>query len=155
MRKYALTILIILSVLSLTGFTLAIKYKNQIQELNIKIEEVDSKFEIDKELQKCASENFMTAGMNNCTQDGIDAWNKEILKYSEQIKQYLNNDDLQLFVNAQMSWEDYYKKENDFLNNAIEQKDGDIHTTITIGYLYEITKQRALSLKSYLLQLND
>ena len=97
----------------------------------------------------------MTIGMNNCTNEGIEAWNKEILNYSMHIENYLDKEELLLFTKAQTVWEDYYKKEKDFINKTIAQKDGDIHTTIAIGDLYELTKQRELSLKSYLMQLSE
>ena len=144
-------------------------YKNQIKKLNAQVEDlrlVISKsdsiaekqfktFAIDEELEKCTTENFMTVSMNTCTNKGIEAWNKEITNYLKQLERYLDNDKKQLLVDTQAAWEIYYKKEQDFLNNTVAQKDGDIHTTFVVGDLYEITKQRALSLKSYLLQIKN
>ena len=170
MRKLVLIIIIILSILTTISTISAFKYKQQIQNSNIQIRDLQStiseykeaemivsqeNYPTDKILEKCTSENFMTIGMNNCTNDGIEAWNKEILNYSKQIEKLLNKEELLLFTKTQTAWQDYYKKEKDFLNKTIAQKDGDIHTTIAIGDLYELTKQRALSLKSYLMQLSD
>ena len=170
MRKLTLIIIIILSILAIFSTISAFKYKRQLQNSNIQIKDLQStiseykesknafsqeNYPIDKKLEKCTSENFMTIGMNNCTNEGIEAWNKEISNYSKQIEKYLNKEELLLFTNTQTVWEDYYKKERDFINKTIAQKDGDIHTTIAIGDLYELTKQRALSLKSYLTQLSE
>jgi len=170
MRKLVLIIIIILSTLTIFGTISAFKYKQQIQNSNIQIMDLQrtiseyketknivsqESYPIDKNLEKCTSENFMTVGMNSCTNDGIEAWNKEILNYSKQIEKLLNKEELLLFIKTQTAWQDYYKKEKDFLNKTIAQKDGDIHTTIAIGDLYELTKQRALSLKSYLMQLSE
>ena len=170
MKKLVLIIIIILSILAIFSTISAFKYKQQLQNSYIQIKDLQNtiseykenqkifsheSYPIDKKLEKCTSENFMTIGMNNCTNAGIEAWNKEILDYSKQIEKYLNKEELLLFTNAQTAWEDYYKKEKDFINKTIAQKDGDIHTTIFIGDLYELTKQRALSLKSYLTQLSE
>ena len=170
MKKLTLIIIIILSILAIFSTISAFKYKQQLQNSNIQIKDLQStiseykesknvfsqeSYPIDKKLEKCTSENFMTIGMNNCTNEGIEAWNKEISNYSKQIEKYLDKEELLLFTKAQTVWEDYYKKERDFINKTIAQKDGDIHTTIAIGDLYELTKQRALSLKSYLTQLSE
>ena len=169
MNKFALIIIITLSILTIFSTTSAFRYKQQIQNSNIQIKNLESTaseykepqqvfsqeiYPIDKILEKCTSENFTTAGMNNCTNEGIEAWNRETLNYSKQIEKYLNKDELLLFTKVQTAWEDYYKKEKEFINKTIAQKDGDIHTTIAIGDLYELAKQRALSLKSYLIQLS-
>ncbi len=170
MKKLALIIMVILSILTVFSTVLAFRYKQQLQNSNTQIQDLQSKiseckefpkafsqetYPIDETLKKCVSENFMTTGMNNCTYDGIEAWNKEILVYSKQIEKHLNKEEILLFAKTQTVWQDYYKKEKDFLDKTIAQKDGDIHTTIAIGDLYELTKQRALSLKSYLKQLSD
>lgn len=170
MRKLVLIIIIILSILTTISTISAFKYKQLLQNSNIQIMDLQrtiseyketknivsqESYPIDKNLEKCTSENFMTVGMNNCTNEGIEAWNKEILNYSKRIEKYLDKEELLLFTKAQTVWEDYYKKEKDFINKTIAQKDGDIHTTIAIGDLYELTKQRALSLKSYLTQLSE
>ena len=170
MKKFALIIIIVLLISTISSTIFVFKYKHQLQNSNIEIRDLQSiileykeiknivsqeSYPIDKKLEKCTSEYFMTAEMNNCTNDGIEAWNKEILSYSKQIEKYLNKEELLLFTEAQTAWEDYYKKEKDFINKTIAQKDGDIHTTIFIGDLYELTKQRALSLKSYLTQLSE
>ena len=171
MRKFILIFIIIfLSILAIFSTISAFKYKQQLQNSNIQIKDLQNtiseykesqnvfsqeSYSIDKKLEKCTSENFITIGMNSCTNEGIEAWNKEILNYSKQIEKYLHKEELLLFTKAQTAWEDYYKKEKDFINKTIAQKDGDIHTTIAIGDLYELTKQRALSLKSYLTQLSE
>ena len=115
----------------------------------------DSVHQIDKTLEECASINFMTAGMNKCTFEGIEAWNKEIIEYSNQMKKLLNKEELVLFDNTQTAWENYYNKEKEFLYNTIYNKDGDIHTTIVVNDLYELTKQRAINLKHYLYQFTE
>lgn len=89
-------------------------------------------YPIDKNLEKCTSENFMTVGMNSCTNDGIEAWNKEILNYSKQIEKLLNKEKLLLFIKTQTAWQDYYKKEKDFLNKTIAQKNGTIFQVVNL-----------------------
>ena len=97
MKKFVLIIIIILSILAIFSTISAFKYKQQLQNSNIQIKDLQNtiseykesqnvfsqeSYSIDKKLEKCTSENFMTIGMNNCTNEGIEAWNKEILNYS-------------------------------------------------------------------------
>lgn len=167
MKKF-IVIIIILTMTVLYSFIVTLKYRQELQLSNVKIKNLRNtiselqqteniipveKSSIDIKLDECLTENFMTAGMNNCTYEGIKEWNNEIEKYSNKIKKNLNEKDVQLFNKAQISWENYYRNEKIFLNNTIAQKDGDIHTTFVAGDLYELTKQRALLLKSYLMQL--
>ena len=170
MRKFVLITVIILLGLTIFSTISSFKYKQQLKISDVKIKDLQSEisrykeienivsqkdYPIDKKLEKCASENFMTAGMNKCANEGIEAWNRVILNYSKQMEKHLNKEEFLSFTKTQTAWEDYYKKEKDFLNKTIAQKDGDVHTTIAIGNLYELIKQRALSLKSYLMQLDD
>lgn len=64
----------------------------------------------------------MTVSMNNCTNEGIEAWNEKILDYSEQIEKYLNKEELQLFTKTQTAWEDYYKKKKIFSTKPLRKK---------------------------------
>ena len=170
MKKFVLIIIVILSISTIFSIISALNYKQQLQDANTQIKNLQNtisqyknaenvvyseSYPIDKKVEKCTSANYMTVDMNNCTNDGIEAWNKEISNYSKQIEQYLSKEELQLFNKTQVAWKNYYKEEENFLSTTIAQKDGDIHTTIAIGDLYELTKQRALSLKSYLMQLSD
>ena len=158
MKKFVLIFIIIfLFVITLYCSIYSIKLRKQLQNTDVQDKNIHNSkvYLIDKKLEKCISENFITSGMNICTYKGIQAWNKEILKYSKQIEQCLDKEEIPLFIKSQKAWNDYYKKEQDFLNNTIAQKDGDIHTTVAISNLYEISKQRALFLKSYLKQLED
>lgn len=111
-------------------------------------------YAIDETLEKCTSKNYMTMEMNKCTYDGIESWNKEIIRYSDEIQKILSKEELKTYNDSQKAWKDYYKKEKDFLYSTIYKKDGDIHTTFVISNLYELTKQRALCLKQYLQQLS-
>ena len=139
-------------------------YKKQIQELNLKFVNLQNNiFEnktnidaiIDKDLEDCIFKNYMTNDMNNCTYKAIEKWDKEILNYTNQINQLLNNDDRLVFKESQIAWENYYKKEQEFQNTILTTKYGDIYTTYVVGNLYNITKQRAVLLKSYLYNLKE
>lgn len=110
-------------------------------------------YDIDEVVKECSSENYMTDGMNKCTLQGIAAWEKDIVKYSNEIKKYLSDDELKMYNNSEQAWENYYNNEKNFLNQTVFQKSGDIHTTFVINDLYELTKFRALMLKRYLLQM--
>ena len=112
-------------------------------------------YDIDKVLEKCTSENFSTRGMNSCTEQGIIAWSRKISETSEQILLHLNDKDIVFFKDSQKSWNTYYNNTKELLSNTLSNNDGNINTTITLGYLYELTKQRALFLEKYLYQINQ
>ena len=160
MKKFILEfIIVVLSLITVICTSFAIKYQqlytvtlNNNSDLQ---NQSNNTYPIDIELEKCVSKDFMTEGMNNCTYEGIEAWNREIDNYSKQIVEYISPDNINLFNASQSAWQDYYNKEKEFLNNTIAQKDGDIHTTVAIGILYDLTKQKALSLKSYLIDIKD
>ena len=113
------------------------------------------KYSIDEELSRCSSANFMTVGMNLCIQKGIDSWNKEIDRYLLKIKSKLSTQDIENLEKSQQAWLTYYKKEEMFINGAIGIKSGDIHTTIALDEFYELTKQRALKLRGYYIELSE
>ncbi len=170
MRKLVyILIIIVLSILIVVSVFFIKKYEKQIQKSNKEIANLNSTvlysnkqvtaedstkiYPIDIVLEKCMAKNYSTAGMNNCTITGINAWNKEIKKHSEQIVKHLDKENVELFKETQNSWENYCNKEKEFLINSISQKNGTIHTTIATGKLYDLNKQRALWLKSVLTDL--
>ena len=86
MKKLVFIIIIILSILAIFSTISAFKYKQQLQNSNIQIKDLQGtiseykesqnvfpqeSYPIDKKLEKCTSESFMTTGMNNCTNEGI------------------------------------------------------------------------------------
>lgn len=110
-------------------------------------------YPIDLEIEKCSSKNYMTEDMNKCIQKGIDFWNNEIESYSKQIQQITDKENAKNFKVVQNNWYNFYNKEKEFLTSTISEKDGDINKTLVQNDIYEITKQRALSLKRYLYQM--
>ncbi len=142
----------ILALLLFFCFALVMKQKFAYNDI---AEKISQDYPIDIELGKCISKNYFTDGMNNCTIKGIEKWEEEINNYSRQIENALPAEESNMFDEAQANWEKYYEKENIFLSNTISAKDGNIHTTFTLIYLYEIVKQRALQLKAYSQNLND
>ncbi len=62
-------------------------------------------YPIDTALEKCTSQNYMTINMNKCTYDGIESWNNEIIKYSDQIKKILSKEELKIYGDSGNSLE--------------------------------------------------
>lgn len=143
MKSFFVKIVLILSVVLFFGLDVFASDENWQHD----------KYLIDEELSSCLADNFMTEGMNLCTQKGINSWNKEIDSYLLKIKAKLSAQDVEMFEKSQQAWLEYYKKEEMFINRVIGAKAGDIHTTIAIDELYELTKQRALKLKGYYIEL--
>ena len=125
------------------------------REINKSQKDDINNYPIDFELEKCCSENYMTNDMNKCTNVAIDAWNKEIIFYTNKLKRTLNIEQKQIFKNAEIAWKNYYQNEKVFLENSVGQQEGDIHTTYVMGYLYDLTKYRAINLQYYYNNLNE
>lgn len=108
---------------------------------------------IDKELEECATKNYMTNGMNLCIKNSTQKWNIIINQYLSKIKNNLPSSEIKYLDKAQKSWLNYYKKESLFIDKLIEKEKGQIYSTIALNKLYQLTKQRALMLKSHYLEL--
>ena len=108
---------------------------------------------IDKELEECATKNYMTNGMNLCIKNSTQKWNIIINQYLSKIKNNLPSSEIKYLDKAQKSWLNYYKKESLFIDKLIEKEKGQIYSTIALNKLYQLTKQRALTLKNYYLEL--
>ena len=87
--------------------------------------------------------------MNNCIYEATEKWEKEIEKNSNYLRKILKKDQIILFNEAQKSWEEYYKKEHDFIFKTIFNVQGTIHTNFASSEFYEITKQRAINIEGY------
>ena len=130
---------------------LKIKEK-EIQDINNEKEAEqtnEKKYDIDIELEKCIEKDYSTMGMNNCIYKATEKWEKEIEKNSNSLRKILKKDQIILFSEAQKSWEEYYKKEHDFIFKTIFNVQGTIHTNFASSEFYEITKQRALNIEGY------
>lgn len=112
-------------------------------------------YPIDIEVEKCCEKNFSTTGMNNCTLKGLENWHNEIKYYSDKVKKYLDAEQQEMFEASQNAWQTYYDKEKELQKSTVLLKDGDIHTTFVLGYLYDLTKQRAIMIKSYFNSLSE
>ena len=108
---------------------------------------------IDKELEECATKNYMTNGMNLCIKNSTQKWNIIINQYLSKIKNNLPSSEIKYLDKAQKSWLNYYKKESLFIDKLIEKEKGHIYSTTALNKLYQLTKQRALTLKNYYLEL--
>ncbi len=154
MKKILISALIILLLITCSESIYIIKIQNDNKILKEKLSETienprDNIYQIDIEFEKCINKDYSTAGMNNCAYKAQEKWNKEIIKNSEHLKKLLNKDQQILYTESQKLWENYYKKEEEFILKTIFQVQGTIHTNYAAGALYDITKQRALDIKSY------
>lgn len=160
MKKALLPILIILFLLvcieSVYIINIQSDNKNLKEQLsrNENIKKNDE-YAIDIDYKKCIEKDYSTAGMNNCAYKAQEEWGREIQKNSKKLRKILDKDKLNLFNEAQTSWQNYYNKEKEFILKTIFELDGTIHTNYAAGDLYEIVKRRALDIKGHIFEIEN
>ena len=137
--------------------------ENQIDEKNTKIFDLEyqikkikndnisaelEKHPIDKMLSECISKNSSTAGMNKCTYDASDEWEKEMNKNLDLLKSVMTKEQYHFLQKSQENWEKYKMTQYNLIDEIILKKMGTMYSTIRLGYRLGIIKDRAQILHS-------
>jgi uncharacterized protein YecT (DUF1311 family) len=107
---------------------------------------------IDIELKSCLAvdSNQTTAGMNMCTYEGEEKWDKELNKYYKLLMNNLDSAGQLKLKEAQRQWMKFRDIEFEFIGTYYyETKQGTMWTNVAAGSRYEFVKTRALELKAY------
>ena len=104
---------------------------------------------IDKELDACLSidSNQTTYGMNQCTFEGQQKWDKELNKYYKLLMNKLDANGKTSLKESQRQWIKYRDKEFEFIQYYYLQKQGTMWTNVVAGIKYHFIRNRALELK--------
>lgn len=108
---------------------------------------MEQSYTIDKIEEICISKNYSTQGMLECTYKAKIAWENEINTNLTLLKNITSKEDFKNIQLSQKYWETYRDKEN-LLYDLIQQKQGTMFQNVVAGYKRDLSKQRALELKS-------
>lgn len=139
--KKIIQLLIVISILS-NG---CVQNKNNTN--NTEKMQMEQSYTIDKIEGICISKNCSTQGMLECTYKAKIAWENEINTNLTLLKNITSKEDFKNIQLSQKYWESYRDKEN-LLYDLIQQKQGTMFQNVVAGHKRDLSKQRALELKS-------
>jgi uncharacterized protein YecT (DUF1311 family) len=117
--------------------------------------ESELKHPIDIWLQHCNNSNPTTAGMNTCTAEAINKWDKEMNKVYKELMSRLSEKKKTALKKSQVAWLKYRDEEYNFLDNFYSEFQGTMWSNILMGEKLSILKQRTLTLQFYLQNLKE
>jgi len=112
--------------------------------------ENEVKHPIDFQLKHCIDSNSTTAGMNTCTFEAINSWDKEMNKVYKELMAALPVNQKAMLKKSQVTWLKFRDKEFNFLDNYYDNFQGSIWSNVLLGGKLNILKQRTLMLQAYL-----
>jgi len=117
--------------------------------------ESELKHPIDIWLEHCINSNPTTAGMNTCTAEAINKWDKDINKVYKELMSGLSVKQKAALKMSQVAWLKYRDEEYSFLDNFYSQFQGTMWSNVLMGKKLSIIKQRTLMLQFYLKNLKE
>lgn len=159
-------IILFLLIAAIVAAGYAVKYYKQVEVLNSEIIELNEKitdlsagnniysqdmFPTDLRMEQCINSQNTDEGINRCTNIAIAEWNGKISRYIKMLNNSIDKDGIQLLRNSQSKWEDFYKQEKEFLAKIAAKRN---NSSVIINQIYELNRERAISLKGYLYQLS-
>lgn len=106
---------------------------------------------IDKQLKECldSTENQTTVGMTACSIRAGKEWDKELNKNYNLLVSKLSGDEREKLKSAQRNWILYRDKEMEFASSVYINLQGTMWRIALADRQTELTRQRALELKTY------
>ena len=137
----------------------ALKYRNQVKNLNSRnielIKEINTlkvtnskKHLIDIELEKCINNDYSTAGMTNCVDTSANEWTKEIEKYYSLLEKVMTKEQFKALQNSQKIWEKYKQAQFNVNKSVFDNVQGTMYINILASEQMNIIKQRARELEN-------
>jgi len=110
------------------------------------------KHPIEKSTEACFDRTSSTMGMLRCNTEAYKKWDKELNRVYKALMRELkhNKKAKRALRKAQRAWLKYKKAEMNNINKIYGSQDGTMWIPVTAGAKSDITKERALTLKSYL-----
>lgn len=117
--------------------------------------QVDSTYQIDKELQDCldSSENYTTKGMTDCVSKATLEWETELIKKYRKLLDLLTEEQKEKLKIAQREWIQYRDKEIEFINQLYYDMQGTMWIPIAAQTKLSLTRKRTIELESYIANL--
>ena len=117
--------------------------------------QVDSTYQIDKELQACldSSENYTTKGMTDCVRMATEKWDTKLNKAYKELLDLLTAEQKEKLKIAQRQWIEYRDKEIEFSNQLYYDMQGTMWIPVAAQTKLGLTRKRAIELESYIANL--
>lgn len=115
-----------------------------------------AKHPIDLALQQCldSEDHFTTKGMTDCVLKALENWDSELNKNYNELLKLLSDTQKEKLKTSQIKWIEFRDKEIDFSNQFYYDMQGTMWHTIATDRKLELTKNRALELLSYVLNIS-
>jgi len=107
------------------------------------------KHKIDKELDACIDKDPSTAGMVECIEKAIKQWDGELNKNYKLLAGALDKEGQENLKKTQLEWIKFRDAEIKLIASVYSKKEGTMYVPMSCDSVMEITKKRALELRSY------
>lgn len=113
--------------------------------------QVDSAYQIDKELQDClnSSENYTNKGMSDCVITATEKWDFELNKVYKKLLDLLTAEQKEKLNIAQRKWIEYRDKEIEFSNQIYYDMQGTMWIPVAAQTKLHLTRKRTIDLESF------
>jgi uncharacterized protein YecT (DUF1311 family) len=108
------------------------------------------KHPIDKTLEDCRDKASSTAGMTECTDKGLEMWDKELNKVYRELAAKLDPEGKSALKAGQTEWIKYRDEEYKLTDAIYSKLQGSMYTWMAVDHRVGIVRQRAEALKFYL-----
>jgi len=105
---------------------------------------------IDAELEAAMEKNPSTSGMVHALGIARDKWDKEMNATYKKLKETMEAEDFRQLVAAQKAWLAYRDAQVEQIGNYFGKKEGTVNRVNAASLITDLTKSRALFLKSLL-----
>ena len=117
--------------------------------------QVDSTYQIDKELQDClnSSENYTTRGMTDCVSEPTEKWDIELNKAYIGLFDLLTTEQKENLKIAQREWIEYREKDIVFSNQLYYDIQGTMWIPVAVQTKLDLTRKSTIELENYIANL--
>lgn len=117
---------------------------------SMRADDEEKKHPIDVALEAAMEKDPSTAGMVRALGIARDKWDKEMNATYKKLKETMEADDFKQLVAAQKAWLAYRDAQVEQVGNYFGKKEGTINRVTAASLITDLTKSRALFLKSLL-----
>jgi len=107
------------------------------------------KHKIDKELDACMDKNPSTAGMVECIDKAAKQWDDELNRYYKLLAAALDKEGQANLKKSQLEWIKLRDADIKLIDSVYSKKEGTMYVPMVANSIMELTRKRALELKSY------
>jgi uncharacterized protein YecT (DUF1311 family) len=115
----------------------------------------DAPHSIDMTTEKCLGQNQTTVGMSECYTLAEKAWDRELNRVYNELRDQLTTEDKDLLKKAQRAWITQRDEEFALINAIHSQMQGSMWILVAASQRVDVVKGRTLALQSYVNWLTE